>query len=454
MTVPAPETIHVQERRSRSIDSHVVTNVPASFWKAADCTVQRSPGDPTWTLTAGDSVGISRIATPGGDFTLEVAAKLPDADIFFLADYAFGQRHEPLRLLDFDNPMLDAVRNDPTACLLMWHARSISQFASRWLRRDYRSVDRVFDGKVKGRILLDRYVRNHLAVGQATQIPCRTSERTQDTPNNRILKAGLRYTATLSHTLPVAAAGRAVRRQVAATLPKFAQVADIDPGPSDIRATSIRGPQRHYSSVLQATLNLLSHTFISNQLGENPTQSFMWQMPVLFQESVRGIISSFSHLRLDDTKPPSVSIRDLKGTPLRSSKVDPDLVIKTSAGQTLLLDTKYKNVLTGATGVIADDGEIIALPSKQRIKIGRSDIYQAVAYRHHDRWHGATSGLLYPVSLPAGQSLPAPLQVHGFGAPIMLVFIDVGPNARHNLAAFETGLSTLQAPAPLVSNLL
>lgn len=436
--------IQIQERQSRPIGTSHVTGIPASFWKSADCTVQRSPGDPSWILSAGDSVGISRITTPDGDITVEITAKLPAVDVFFLADYAFGQRHEPLRLLDFDDPLLSAVRNDPTACLLMWHALSISRFASRWLRRDYRTIDRIFDGKVKGRILLHQYAKNHLAIGEAMRIPCRTNERTQDTPNNRILRAGLRYAAKLSHTLPVPAAGVAVRRQVAATLPKFAQVTDIEPSPSDIRATSTRGPQRHYGSVLHATLNLLSHKFVTNELGGCPTQSFMWQMPVLFQEAVRGVVSTLGNVQLDNAKPPSVYISDGTGRRLRSSKVDPDLVMGSSGGKYLLLDTKYKNVLASAAPSLSDvDDEIIALPAKQRIKISRADIYQAAAYRQHERWPGATSGLLFPVSLGLGESLPQAMHIQGFGAPIPLVFIDIGPYAQANLGAFQAELDKL-----------
>lgn len=447
----SPHAITVEERQSTTIAADLAASIPADFWKAADCTVQRSPGDTDWTLSAGDSAGVTRLIAPSYDLTLNVTTKLPSADVFFLADYAFGQRHEPLRLFDYDSPLLDAVRNDPTACLLMWHARSINQFAARWLRRDYRTRDRVFDSKVKGRILLDRYVKEHVAVGQASTIPCRTIERTQDTPNNRILKAGLRYIAALSHTLPVQLAGRAVAQQVAATLPRFAQVSDINPTAKDYRAVSTRGPQRHYGPVLRATLELLSNRFLSDQSGSTATQSFMWQMPTLFQESVRGIIANFDDVSLDPSPAPRATISTSHGKKLRSNPVDPDLVITAATnGRCLLLDTKYKNALPqhpGASEPAAGDG-VIDLASKQRIKVNRADIYQAVAYRQHDRWHNAISGLLYPVCLHAAQPLPQPLQVAGFGDPIYLAFIDIGPHAAENLLDFHTLLTNLVAGEP------
>lgn len=256
--------IEVQEHGRASVPDDVVDATPIQFWKDADCEVTRGAGGDGWSLRAGNNVGVARVLTDAGDVTLQIRPKLATADVFFLADYAYGQRHEPLVLLQHDDVALDAVRRDPTACLLVWHARAVREFASRWLRRDYESTVRVLNGKVKGRVLINRYVSNHLALGDAASIPCRVQERTQDTPNNRILKAGLRHIASVSHNLPVRAARRAVLRQVNAALPLFAQVSDIPVSAQDIRATSTRGPLRHYKSVLDATLALLQNRLLAS----------------------------------------------------------------------------------------------------------------------------------------------------------------------------------------------
>lgn len=446
--------IEVGERQSVPIDAAMAEPVPQEFWDAADCTVQRSLGQRDWTLTAGDCVGVSRIVAGDLDLTLTVAPKLPDADMFFLADYAYGQRQEALRILNFDQVALAEVHGDPTACLLMWHVNAIDGFASRWLRRDYRSIDRVFDGKVKGRILLDRYVTSRLATGRANEIPCRTIEQTQDTPNNQVLKAGLRHVATLSHSLPVAAAGRAVRHRVASALPRFAQVSDVNVNQSVLRGTSIRGPQRHYAQVLRATRSLLDGRFTGIRSGSLDIESFMWRMPVLFQESVRGIVSMIDEVELDESKPPAATVHDSFGLQIRTSRVDPDLVIGIPGHGSLLMDTKYKSVLTSP--IITPESDSIVLHEKVRIAVSRADIYQAVAYGHHEKWSDdvIASGLLFPVSLPAGAPLPEPMSVRGFGESIPLLFIDIGPHARHNLQHFRSALlrlaSTTPAPAPEV----
>lgn len=432
------EPVDVAERGRTTVGDDVVEAVPAAFWSAAGCEVRKSPGDIAWTVQAGDLVGVSRIATPAGDVTLRVQPKLDTADVFFLADYAYDQRHEPLRVLPFDQVEMEALLRDPSACLLAWHARSIHRFAARWLRRDYRRTDRVLDGKVKGRPLVGRYVAQHLAVGDAARIPCRVQERTQDTPNNRLLKAGLRYVLAASHALPVPAAREAVLRQAKAALPMFAQVSDINVSPSDLRAVSSRGPLRHYAGVLAATTALLEGQLMGTELGSSSsTTSFMWHMPTLFQEALRGVLDSAGGITLASASVGKAIVRDGAGRRLRTSKVDPDLVLRVGDGKTLLLDTKYKDALPSDH---EEDDELTLVADRRRIKVSRADIYQIVAYTHHVEWPGATGGLLYPTVLAPGDALPAPLRVDGFGAPVWLLFVDIGPRAGANLPGFLHGL--------------
>ncbi|MBV6757802.1 McrC family protein [Rhodococcus opacus] len=431
--------IETEEHRTASVPDEIAAGVPTEFWAAADCTLSRSVRDIDWTLRAGNSVGIARIATPTTEVTLHIRPKLPQADVFFMADYAYAQRHEPLRILDFDDAMLDALSKDPTACLLMWHARAVDRFASRWLRRGYDSRVRLLESKVRGKIIVGQYLRNHLATGDAARIPCKVLERTQDTPNNRLLKAGLRQCAALSHTLPVPEARRAVLRQVNATLPRFSQVSDITATPADIRAASTRGPQRHYRQVLHSTVNLLANSFVGDSVGTYATQSFMWQMPTLFQESVRGLVDALDNLTLDNSGPGKATVHSSDGLRRITSKVDPDLVLHTAEGHTILLDTKYKHALPRTD----DTGETVLLGPRQRIKVSRPDVYQAVAYRQHDHWTGALTGLLYPVSLAPGEALPQPMEVRGFGEVVNLLFIDIGPAARRNLQQFRASLHKL-----------
>lgn len=438
--------LRLTEHRSATLEDAWVETVPASFWEQTKTTVSRTPGQDGWSVQAESYVGVARVNTALGHLTLHISPKLEGCDAFFLADYAYGQRHQPLRQLPGEQALVDQVRDDPAACLLLWHVLAIHRFSARWLRRDQITLTQNLHGKVKGSIQLSRYITKHVALADAATIPCRVRERTQDTPNNRILKAGLRRAALLAMSLPVPGARAAVRAAVNAALPRFAQVADVPGSARDLRVTSTRGPLRHYAEVLNATINFLQGNYLSGDLGTTGTTAFLWSMPTLFQEALRGVFSEASSLRLiDDT--PAATIHDAHGTKRSSSKVDPDYVVVRPDGSILLLDAKYKNAAGIGGGPAVD---LAVLPGDRRIRVPRSDIYQMAAYRQHDRWAQPTGALVYPISLDRGEPLPAPYQVRGFGEPIYICFIDVGPSARTNLPKFiaRTNALTTGAPAP------
>jgi 5-methylcytosine-specific restriction enzyme subunit McrC len=422
--------LSLTEHCSASLEDDWVRAVPASFWEQTKTTVTRAPCQGEWSVLAESYVGVARVKTDLGHLTLHISPKLDRCDSFFLADYAYGQRHQPLRQLPGEQALVDQVRNDPAACLLLWHILAIHRFSARWLRRDQVTLTKDLHGKIKGSIQLGRYITKHVALADAATIPCRLRERTQDTPNNRILKAGLRRAALLATDLPVPAARRAVRAAVSAALPRFAQVADVAGSPRDLRGTSTKGPLRHYTEVLSATIGFLHGDYLSGDLGSTGTTAFLWSMPTLFQEALRGIIAESTSLRLLDDVPVA-TIHDAQGVKRSSSKVDPDYVVRTAAGSTLLLDAKYKHAATSTT---TDD--LLEVPGARRIRVPRTDIYQMAAYRQHDQWANPAGALVYPISLYPGETLPAPYQVRGFGSPIHICFIDVGPNARTNLPGF------------------
>ncbi len=422
--------LRLTEHRSASLEDDWVQAVPASFWEQTKTTVTRAPGQAQWSVLAESYVGVARVKTDLGHLTVHISPKLARCDSFFLADYAYGQRHQPLRQLPGEQALVDQVRNDPAACLLLWHVLAIHRFSARWLRRDQVTLTKDLHGKIKGSILLGRYITKHVALADAGTIPCRLRERTQDTPNNRILKAGLRRAALLAIDLPVPGARRAVRAAVNAALPGFAQVADVAGTPRDLRDTSTKGPLRHYTEVLGATIGFLHGDYLSGELGSTGTTAFLWSMPTLFQEALRGVIAESTSLRLLDDVPVA-TIHDAQGVKRSSSKVDPDYVALTATGSILLLDAKYKHAANSNP-----TSDLLEVPGARHIRVPRSDIYQMAAYRQHDRWADPAGALVYPVSLHDGETLPAPYQVRGFGSPIYICFMDVGPNARTNLPRF------------------
>lgn len=426
------ETIELQEYETVLVDDDLVQFVDDSFWKELSITATRSPKGAQWRLKADALSGIARYRSTGIDLTVVIEPKLGGADVLFLAEHAYGRRGQVLRRPKGARVGIDNAYSDPIAALLIWYVDTVAEFATRWLRRSYRTRETVLTGQVRGRFLVSKYMTLSLATGRNTEVPCVITERTIDTPNNRLLKAGLREVAKLSSSLAVPAAQKAVKTAVNSALPLFAGVSDTAIGPSELRATSTRGPERHYASILKTTGDLLGGRQLGAHAGENQVSSFMWAMPALFQEALRGILETSEGFTMDSQRP-NAKIYDGFGERLTSSRIDPDYVVRGANG-VMLFDAKYKESLRIPT---LDDDSLTLENEGPRIRVSRSDIYQMAAYRQQPLWLDAETALIYPVVLCEGQALPKPYEVRGIGATIRLHFMDVGPNARDNLASFR-----------------
>lgn len=434
------EVLTLSEYSESVIDNDLAQLVDEEFWTALGITVSKQPGDVGWRVKADSLSGIARAKTRELDLTVRIEPKLIGADLVFLADYAYGQRGDALRRPTAARVGVDSQHNDPIATLLIWYVKSVNDFATRWLRRSYRSRRVTLDSRVRGRVLIGPYVTRSLTSGRANEIPCVVTERTIDTANNQVLKAGLRRVAKLATTLPVPAARRAVRRAVAGALPHFAEVSDVEIGPGQIRATTTKGPERHYASILATTRDLLEGRFLGQTLGQAQVESFLWSMPHLFQEAVRGILELSDGFTMDGSRRPSAKYFDAASTPLMASRIDPDFILTDENGVTVL-DAKYKNAL----GLGGTDADLVESKNGPRLRVSRSDLYQLAAYRQHSAWAGAPVALIYPVTVKLHAELPAPYVVQGLGEPIWLVFIDIGPRAREHIDAFLRSIIALRA---------
>lgn len=432
--------LEITEHQTVLAEQELVARFSAEAWNGLGIGVSRRLGgvEAAWEVSADRYVGVAKLCDGRQRRQLRIHPKL-DADIFFLADYAFGSQRDLLsdQQLTAD---LDAVRSDPAACLLAWYLAELDAFVRRWMRRDYVLDREVFNGKVRGRLLVGDYVTEYLSSGQAHRVPCQISDLTPNNLANQILKAALRQVARLSTRLPVRHAVRALQRRVDRLLPAFNGVGDRKILPSDYNRLQLRGALRHYGPMIAKSRAMIQGLYLSEELGPHVQDAFLWDMSVLFEQALRGVLDTWSLGRLD-RKRASAYVVDPEGNRLSSSRVDPDYVIATAAGR-FVLDAKYKEALR--------DGAQIEV-ARTRLRIGRADVYQAVSYGRHEGYAPATPGLVYPVALEDGEVLPAAHTVEGFQEEVLVLFLDVGANARTNLPLFFDRLaaaSGLAQPTP------
>jgi 5-methylcytosine-specific restriction enzyme subunit McrC len=162
-------------------------------------------------------------ATDGSQVSLRVLPKLPDTDIFFLADYAFGKERD-LLVESGLTAELEVLRPDPAACLLAWYLAELEAFVTRWLRRDYQRRTEVLNSKIRGRPLINRYVQRHVARAEPHRVPCEFFDLTRDNLPNRILRRTMHEVAYMSAFLPLPEARQALRRREDRIRPFLADV--------------------------------------------------------------------------------------------------------------------------------------------------------------------------------------------------------------------------------------
>lgn len=137
------------------------------------------------------------------NIALEVLPKFGDVDFqkMFMTCFELAAVVDPENLnrifvvRDDDRPICIPSRDfqlDPL--LIIYFLRLVEAIAKRGLRSDYVTREERLNGKVKGKILIGRYIRHGILEGRADEIDCRFQEYSKDCLDNRILKKALLLT--------------------------------------------------------------------------------------------------------------------------------------------------------------------------------------------------------------------------------------------------------------------
>ncbi|MCA5894310.1 McrC family protein [Isoptericola sp. NEAU-Y5] len=445
--------LEMREQSEVRATAELVAAVSPATWERLGLVVRRSPGDTYWIVRSSDLAGVVRLDVRSTHVHLRIQPKLVDLDLFFLADWAFGSQKSGRAFSDA-RAELQALRAEPAACLLGWYIAEMVAFATRWTRRGYVVRHEDLVGRVRGHIDVARYAAMSLAQARPHVIPARFTEPSHDTPPNQYLKAGIRHAAALSRAVPLPAAQRALQELSRRGLSLLAGVSDVRLTARDGQRLNLAGPLRHYRQPVAFTTAVLDGTFLSTELGTHSQEAIMWSLNVLYEESLRRVLEAWPGATSVRT-PLRATVEGSLGERLGASAVKPDYVFRRGDGTLLVLDAKYKDVTPrSALGAgSADDVVDVAPTKRQRVRVRRADVYQAVAYGRHEGLGGSTVGLLYPVTLAHDEPYPAPLRLREFDPRVHVVFFDVGPTASSHVTDLYAVLDGLgvSAAQPVVT---
>lgn len=449
------QLLEIREGEQREAEAQLAQLYEAE-WKDLGFQVIRRLGDnqDTWHMRVDRWAGVVRLPERDGHAPqLKINPKIEGVDLFFLADYAFGSegrdRASRLRL----QALLDSVREEPAAQLLAWFLAELDTFIHRHLRRDYVIQREVFEGRIRGRLLLSDYLQRHVASGQSHQAPCQFFDFTRDNLANQILKRTLRELRRLAALMPLPKAERQLTEYADRLLPFLGAVSDQQIHSADFNRLRLRASMRHYTPIIEKCRALLGATYMTTDLGKHVQDAFLWNIPILYERALGGILRTTPGVKLSPRRG-KATIENSEGQPLRVSPVRPDFFLETANGR-VVLDAKYKD--PGLMPEAEDEVIEIEIPGGKPIRIRRSDAYQAVAYGQHEKYRPAIIGLIYPIVLAENQVLPGPYRITGFNDDVLLLFLDVGEHATHNVDNFRsillegmaTAASRKDLPAPL-----
>ena len=440
--IDRPGDVVLRENVLTALPAEVVERAAAEEWASVGVAVDRRLGDASdgWRVRAERLVGVAEFGRDPGGIRLRIDPKIA-ADHFLLADWAFGR----IRNIGAETRRvahIDVSRRDPSACLVAWYLDSLEGFVVRWLRRNFQLRTETLVGRARGHIAVGEYVSRYLATARPHHVPCQFLEASRDTLQNRILRRALSESARLIPSLPIPESRRELTRTVLRIEPFLSGVTNQLIAPGDFKRVRLGRSQRHYEPMLSRSEAFLSGLFFTRHFGAHRQRAFLWDASLLFQEALRGILGSWDEVTLDDSRG-RAALLDHNGKRHSSTKVDPDYVLRGERG-VFVLDAKWKDVVVkraSTTAVASDEDHIVDTPTGVRIRVRRSDVYQAVSYGRYRRHAPCSTGLVYPLALGAGDNLPEPMRVTGFGEPVWILFIDVGDCAESRFSEFFAAVS-------------
>ena len=256
----------------------------------------------------------------------------------------------------------DAVFSELIVCAFL---RELNDLCRRRLRRYFTAEEANLFGKVKGKIMLARQLRDNIPRARAANVWCRYNTASPDFLENRVLRAALEKSAKLLARSPMRESFVLPRRWIAAARVSLAGVSVEKIFVRDFALLRKSGVFAPYQRPLQLARMVLQ------TLGGDPRAEFETPKRVApFALDSAELFERYAELRLRK-KYPNLQAGGKRGNKHGDKagfdvSIRPDFWLpKTDDSSARIIDAKYKR---------------ISLAGKE---IAHGDVYQLVAYSRH-----------------------------------------------------------------------
>lgn len=288
-----------------------------------------------WRVTATSYVG--SLVVDGVE--LLIRPKINPQNLFLLLEPGLPPSAWRKEAFDYD------VTSDLLPAVITFFARTVETTLGRGVLRSYQARDRALVA-LRGRLdVVGQFKR----VGVLTPVACAYDEFSEDTLENRVLRAAIRLALRVPRLDPVE------RQRLMRQLVALEGVEDVGIRAEDVDAIHETRLNQHYAPALGLARLVLANLTLKDVRGATSASSFMVDMNDLFQRFVTERLRRELRGRLDVLDEPVEHLGAGREVAMR-----PDLVFRKPRGNVSYVgDVKYK-LATDARGRSEDYYQLLA----------------------------------------------------------------------------------------------
>ncbi|MCK9280654.1 MAG: McrC family protein [Melioribacteraceae bacterium] len=311
------------------------------------------------------------------EYQVIVKPKIESANIFLMMNYAFGFE------INFPNDKseLEKLPDEIQYLFAYYFLESLKEFLKNHFSKNYVKKEEVFNACIKGKVELSKYFKKYIPAGKRNLVPCTYFDMNADTLENQILR----------YTLEIIRKFIFNDTNINSTIKEILRPKSIaiEPYLSGITLRKIRleefnriryvGRFKNYKPIHELCKFIISNNQMKLDSSTCPFRSFIFDMNKLFEKYVTGVIKKGAKYYGFESQE-----NFIYSSTAFSKTIKPDITLTDKNNFKIVIDAKYKNVLTN------EEEPIIS-------NITNSDLFQLIAYSKHEKINASKSILVYPL---------------------------------------------------------
>jgi 5-methylcytosine-specific restriction endonuclease McrBC regulatory subunit McrC len=351
-------------------------------------------------LKSANTVGAARIGSGREWVGVQVVPKVGNAAFLRMIEYSsigFASGESEIQADVEDAPTVDLVVN--------YFAESVREFLRNTTHRSYEYSESRRQGRIKGRIMVDDYVRNSLAKCKPQEVPHRYVDFTADNFENQVIAYSVHLAIQLSKASSTSLSEdtldtlRECRRELAGV-----SVKRVTPG--ELRRFRFTRENDEFERIFRLCELIISNSNVT--LGKRqrvPFFSFDLDMANVFERYISAIFTGIYGDRFTSEKSSLTFPISRYGKEIELDGLYED------REKSVVVESKYKVVEEEEEQEDADQPITVLSGSKVR----RDDLYQTVAYTSHRDIQADSALLVYPAWEDSSEAVEVYDKVSSFG---------------------------------------